>query len=97
MEHLERLVKKSKNKVQKVTKKVFAESSDDDDTEIHLQDSSDEDDYLEKINEESMEIGKERGIENSTILEGDFALVELKGKKSCVIKKSKKDVLRLFI
>ncbi|KAG5900558.1 hypothetical protein JTB14_022865 [Gonioctena quinquepunctata] len=40
-----------------------------------------EDDYLEEIVEESMEIGKERGVENSTILEGDFALVELKGKK----------------
>ncbi|KAG5897734.1 hypothetical protein JTB14_009619 [Gonioctena quinquepunctata] len=67
MEHLERLAKKSENKVQKVTKKVFAESSDDDESEIHLQDSSDEDGYLEKIVEESIEIGKERGIENSTI------------------------------
>ncbi|KAG5896520.1 hypothetical protein JTB14_020493 [Gonioctena quinquepunctata] len=84
MEHLERLARKSKNKVQKETKKVFAESSDDNDTEIPK--------YIckiivmkmimEKIVEESMEIGKERSIENSTILEGEFALVELKCKKT---------------
>ncbi|KAG5885742.1 hypothetical protein JTB14_007849 [Gonioctena quinquepunctata] len=56
MEHSERLAEKSKNKVQKVTKKVFAESSDDNDTEIHLQGFSDEDDYLGKIVEQCMEI-----------------------------------------
>ncbi|KAG5885976.1 hypothetical protein JTB14_032956 [Gonioctena quinquepunctata] len=47
MEHLEGL-----------TQKVDAESSDDDDTELYPQYSSDEDDYLEKIVEESMEVGK---------------------------------------
>lgn len=82
-EYLKRQAKKAKTKVQKVTKKVFEDSSDDENAEIPLQDSSSDGDYFEKlVEEENMEIQQERDIENSTILEGDFVLVELKGKKS---------------
>lgn len=81
-EFLERQAKKSKAKVRKVTKQVFDESSDDD-VEIPVQNSSDDDDYLEKlVEDENAERNEEITMENEMILEGDFVLVELKGKKS---------------
>ncbi|KAK4882225.1 hypothetical protein RN001_005544 [Aquatica leii] len=73
------------NERSQVIRKVLQEeSSDDENIEIPTQDSSsDDDNYLEKIIEEAnIEMETEREIDNTSILEGDFVLVELKGKKS---------------
>ncbi|KAK4882551.1 hypothetical protein RN001_005870 [Aquatica leii] len=69
---------------QVIRKVLQEESSDDENIEIPTQDSSsDDDNYLEKIIEEAnIEMETEREIDNTSILEGDFVLVELKGKKS---------------
>ncbi|KAK4877818.1 hypothetical protein RN001_010324 [Aquatica leii] len=77
--------KKSKTKGSQVIRKVLQEeSSDDENIEIPTQDSSsDDDNYLEKIIEEAnIEMETETEIDNTSILEGDFVLVELKRKKS---------------
>lgn len=57
---------------------------DDENVEIAMQDStSDEDNYFEKLVEnETLELEQDIEAENSTISEGDFVLIELKGKKS---------------
>ncbi|KAK4882568.1 hypothetical protein RN001_005887 [Aquatica leii] len=69
---------------QVIRKVLQEESSDDENIEIPTQDSSsDDDNYLEKIIEEAnIEMETEREIDNTSILEGDFVLVELKRKKS---------------
>lgn len=67
-----------------MTKKVFPEeSSEDEITEIPTANSSsDDDNYFQKLLEDSNNEMEIEDVENTALLEGDFVLVELKGKKS---------------
>lgn len=85
MEYLKRTKKENKGKLQKATKKVMQDdSSDEENVEALIQDSSSEgSNYLEKMIEEiNDEMDFENEEENTSLTNGDFVLIELKGKKS---------------